>query len=187
MRVPVVIAAAIVLAAVIALPSLAQADVTVEVPGAVGTYVYGQPQWYPVTADFGGPLVDVIGLKIHWRGIGTLGRASCDGQEPSRPWSPFFECDIAGEDVFAPHAWMWLPDGVFDCEGSFSCPNGYAFLESGTVDLYFQFADGPADCEEYLTVFAAPQCTLNYVALSAVTTVPVANTTWGAVKSLYGR
>jgi hypothetical protein len=141
---------------------------------------------HQVAVDFGRPLADVVALRVHWRGISALGTALCDGHGPG-PWPIELISSAAIDQPGRPYSFLSLPDGAFDSDQPFVCPNGYGFLSSGICELRFQLIDGPLDCGDNFTVITPPQCALDYVAVTIVTAVPNASATWGAVKSLYGR
>ncbi len=168
------------------LPIDSCADVFVEVPGALGTYVgYGPSK--AVTVDFGRPLPSVSALRVRWRGTNTLGLASCDGNTPGA-WYCFLHCSIdIGYVNYAHAVGMLYRDGPFELEATFWCPRGCEFLASGNVPVVFSLGDNAVECWEGLQLLVAPRVTLDAVSIVAVIPVPVASSTWSAVKSLYGR
>lgn len=184
MRTPIVISSAILLIAATMLPTRTQADVTVEVPGALGSYVYGAGRG--VTVDFGQPLTSVLGLRIHWRGSIAAGLASCDGQAPGQ-WYGVFHCEIEKDGIGRCLALSPMTDDeAFDRESSFVCPAGCDFLSDGVMSVGFFIGSDSMHCWNSFEVLVPPQGTLDQVTITAVMVVPATSTAWGAIKSLYG-
>lgn len=168
------------------LPRCARADVTVDVPDALGLYIADQTS-RSVLVDFGGPLRNLVGLRVHWRGVSTLGTVICGGYTYD-DWSGVV-C-AAVEDEGGP---VYIANQVLEADGAFERDqpiwpaSDYAFLEDGLLQLRFYLENvGCADFGTY-GIIARPRCTLEAVSVTAATIVPVDGDTWGAVKSLYGR
>lgn len=186
MRAPVVLVAASFFIVGAGLPCRTLADVVVEVPDAIGTYV-GYEAGRSVTIDFGQPLTAVLGLRIQWRGTNTAGVASCDGQAPGA-WYGDLHCLINDDDITRGTATGPLAQGgAFDQESLFWCLDGYGFLSDGIMHVVFSLGDNAVNCWDSLQVLTPPQCTLDQVTVTAVMVVPAISTTWGAVKGFYGR
>ena len=186
MRAPAAVALALLLLAPGLLPAAAAAEVVVEVPGALGAYA-GYAAGRAVTVDFGQPLALVYGLRFRWRGTGTAGSASLDGQ-PAVPWRGNLICLIAEAGPMGGYTIAPLTvDGAFAVESSLENPHGYTFLADGKFDAYFYLGDDPAVSWDDLQVLSVPQCALEQLTVGAVTDPPPVEATWGAVKRLYGQ
>lgn len=185
MRAVSALAVLVLLPVCVALPRCAWADVTVEVPDALGQYIADETS-RSVTVNFGGPLTDVVGLRIHYSGTFALGSTLCGGYTHDN-WSAVLCAAI--EDEGGP---PYIAGGVVDVNGAFELTRdvltslGYAFVEDGQVQIRFYLENvgcGDLGPINYLT---KPQCVLQTVNVTVFGVLPTTSVTWSAIKSLYG-
>jgi len=169
----------------VALPRCARADVTVEVPEALGLYIADETS-RSVLVNFGGPVGDIAGLRIHCSGTFAPGSTLCGGYTYD-DWSAVLS--VAIEDEGGPSV---ITGGVLDGDGAFELTRdvltslGFAFLEDGQVQMRFYLENVGCGDLGPIAYLIKPQCVLQTANVTVFGVLPTTSVTWSAIKSLYG-